>query len=238
MRRAGRTAGFVFERAVVVPIPLLIPLAVLVVPAVTTAVVAVVRAINSNLSKKLDGKKVAILGPPQVGKTTLLRYLESGSDRSSLTVGTVDSGHGGRFELRIDGAVVTFEVPRDVPGNQGLGFPDWHAAISEADYIWYLFRGDLVSLDDAEAMESLRTHLGLLQIWLGNQSTKQPKVVLIGTHVDEPPGSGELEQITERIQAIDAIKLAVLRLKARIVIGSLADDTHAGRLRDRLGKNV
>lgn len=220
------------------PIPLLIPIAVLAVPAVTTAVVAVVRAINSNLSKKLNGKKVAILGPPQVGKTTLLRYLERGSDRSSITDGTVLSGHGGRFELRIDGAVVTFEVPRDLPGNQGLGYPDWHAAISEADYIWYLFRGDLVSREDADATESLRTHLGLLQIWLGNLSTKQPKVVLIGTHVDQPPGSRELEQTNERIQSIDAIKLAVLRLNARVVIGSLADDIGAGRLRDRLAKNV
>lgn len=240
--RAGtntrHAAVFVFQGAVAVPIPLLIPIAVMAVPVVATAVIAAVKAISTNLPKKLHGKNVAILGAQRVGKTTLLRYLETGNLPTLPSVPTVDADLGGRFDLDIGGAAVTFDVPRDLPGNQGLGFPDWREAAEGADYVWYLFRADLVARDDVEATKLLRTHLGLLDIWLSSLTNKVPKVVLIATHVDHPPGVKEFEEIAERVASVDVIKLATTQLKAKLVTGSLSADDYAEKLRDRLTRSL
>lgn len=212
------------------PIPLLIPVAVAGVATLVTTAVAVIRP---RLPKKIAGKRVAILGARQVGKTTLLRYLRDGV-LGQQPEDTAASDFGGKFDMEIDGSVATFEVPRDVPGHQELGFHDWREASRDADYLWYLFRADRFLEEDREYLQTVQTHLVLLAIWLDELKPNGPKVLFIGTHADVDGGSA---QETERVvHGSDVLKFGAARLGAKTILGSLSVERDARRLKDRLGR--
>lgn len=213
------------------PLPL-IPLGVVAVGALATITV---KLIKPTLPQKLKGKRVAILGARQTGKTTLLRYLELDGLLEGNIRGTTDANGGGRFELNIQGANVMFDVLKDVPGNQDLLFKDWREAVESADYVWYLFRADRLAEDDKDQNDMVRKHLTLLKVWIDEIKTNEPKVILVGTHADRHPQYGEdLLTVSQRATAADAIKVNAVKLKASIVVGSLATEESAKRLRKSL----
>lgn len=213
------------------PIPL-IPIAAVGVAALATVVV---RLVKPSWSKKLEGKRVAILGARQVGKTTLLRYLELDGLLEGDAQSTTDTSHGGAFELDVQGATVRFDVLKDVPGNQDLLFRDWREAVEGADYVWYLFRADLAAESDPTEIEIIRKHQTLLKGWVDAVKTSKPKVILIGTHADRHSSFGEdPSTVIQKAKSADAIKVNAAVLNASIVVGSLATDDGAKRLRKSL----
>lgn len=162
--------------------PLPIPIIVGGVAAVATIVVNLVKP--KKVSKKLAGKRVAILGGQQVGKTMILRYLQFDGLLEGNVRHTAYAADGGSFTLNVAGADTVFAVQKDLPGDQGLQYKDWHEAVDGADYVWYLFRADLVASNDPEQRELMRKHLLLLRDWLDFKKVDKPKVILVGTHAD------------------------------------------------------
>ena len=69
------------------PLPL-VPLGVVAIGALATLAV---RFVRPTLPQKLKGKRVAILGARQTGKTTLLRFLELGGLLEGDVRGTSDA---------------------------------------------------------------------------------------------------------------------------------------------------
>lgn len=181
--------------------------------------------------KKLAGKRVAIVGRQQVGKTSLLWVLSEGRlpDRARVTV---DPDQGGQFSLTVGQATVDFAVPKDLPGNDGLGFADWKDAFSHADYVWYLFRADLIALGDVGEVALVKSHLDMFKDWMGPTPASGPKIILIGTWADKHPGFSEDSAGFKRAVASSApIKIASVKLNnAGLVIGSLLTDKDARAL--------
>ncbi|WP_300268956.1 GTPase domain-containing protein [Microbacterium sp.] len=213
------------------PLPL-IPLAVAGVVALAAGGVAVVQ--TQKAKKKLEGKKVAVIGGEQTGKTALLHYLEQGTWLDSSTPSPNVDKSGRTFELDIDGATVAFSVTRDVSGTQGPSYLEWRKAVEDAHYIWYLFRADRVDIPDSEDAQLVAKHLRRLTHWL-KESGSKATVILVGTHADlHPRFPGDFSQIFKEMNEIEAIKVASLKIGARVVVGSLHTPEDAKKLRDQI----
>tara|TARA_R110002124_G_scaffold64556_1_gene176227 strand:- start:5130 stop:5786 length:657 start_codon:yes stop_codon:yes gene_type:complete len=174
------------------------------------------------LAKKLAGKRVAILGGQKVGKTTLLHILRDGRvpKRASHTV---DPALGGRFVMEVGGKEIDFDVPNDLPGHHNFGLSHWEAAFAGADYVWYLFRSDLIAQGDPSEIRKVKDHLDLFKDWMGSGVSTLPKVILIGTWADQAPGYTEdFAKFIGDIGGNFPIKHGAIKLNnADLVVGSL-----------------
>ena len=200
--------------------------------ALATAVVAGVVALAVKmLMRKLADKKIAILGAQQVGKTTLLLVLRDGKIPRRVTA-TVDPAPGGKFSMPVGDRTVDFEVPRDIPGNDDMAYSTWKEALDESDYVWYLFRADLIALNDPDTNSLVSDHLGVIKDWMNNLSGKKPKVILIGTFADLSPSySTSLAEFRKSVASGESIKIGLVKLKsAKLVVGSLLKEKDATAL--------
>ncbi|WP_157155714.1 GTPase domain-containing protein [Diaminobutyricimonas sp. LJ205] len=186
-------------------------------------------------ARKRDGKRVAILGRQQVGKSTLLHLLREGSVPETIS-STGSPVVGGEFSMEIGGKVVNFNVAKDLPGNDGLGFGDWKEALSGADYLWYLFRSDLIAQGDPDEIRLVESHLDMFKVWIDDGNTKVPKTILIGTCADwHPSYERHPTQFANAVGAARPIKFGRVKLEnAGVVVGSLVTHTEADRLVESL----
>lgn len=177
-------------------------------------------------------KQVAILGAESVGKSSLLHFFRDGRMPPSASA-TVSPTHGAKFMMDIDGVSVGFETRRDLPGSDGLGYPSWKLAIKGADYVWYMFRADLIAISDRETLEIVERHMALLVDWLATVRRNPPKVVLVGTHVDLLPESAqEIRWLKAAVSSSPPIKSGVVKLgDAVLALGSLSSGADASLLK-------
>lgn len=212
------------------PFPL-IPIAVIGVIALV-GVGTTVATLLPRVAKKLSGKRVAILGKQAVGKTTLLHVLRDGEVPEHNTTNTVDPSTGGKFTMEINGEPVDFDVPKDMPGHPGAGFSDWEEAFTKADYVWYLFRADLIAQGEPSELQLVRDHLDMFKDWLDKSKARSPKIILIGGWADLLPDyRHNLANLHREISEASPIKIGTVKLnKAGLVIGSLAGDKEATKL--------
>lgn len=202
---------------------------------VVPAIVAVVNlTAKQRFAAKIAAKRVAILGRSQSGKTTLLHILEKPNTDNALGAST--DSPGGAFEMTVAGKTVTFDVPRDLRGDDGLALQSWKDAFDTAGHVWYLFRADLVAAEDAKEIALVRKHLESLAAWMG--SGHKPKVVLIGTWADASDEWVRRPEAFERsVAKSDLIKVARVKLhNAGLVVGSLASVKDAKTLARGLRK--
>jgi len=186
---------------------------------------------------RLSGKRVAILGRQQVGKSTLLHFLEHNAVPANSTP-TVDPERGASFAFSVHKKVIHFNVPSDLPGNDGLSFVDWKEAFSEASYVWYVFRADLIAQGDPTELDLLEEHLTLFNHWMPKKKSSGPKVILIGTWADNDPlfvqSPHKFRKLVAGIKPIDVARLKFGRMP--VVVGSLLTDESAEKLVKSLGK--
>lgn len=212
--------------------PLPIPI---VVGGVAAVVTLTANLMKPKMSKRLAGKRVAILGGQQVGKTTILRYLEFDGLLEGEVRRTADAAGGGSFTLDVAGADTVFDVQKDLPGDQGLQYKDWREAVDGADHVWYLFRADLVAEHNPEQVELIRKHLLMLWGWLDSKKADRPKVILVGTHADRHElFESDPARLSQIVRNADALKINAVKLNAGVVVGSLATEDAAKRLRRSL----
>jgi len=121
-----------------------------------------------------------------------------------------------------------------------LGYPSWKLAIKGADYIWYVFRADLIATGDRETLEIVERHLALLVNWLATVKRNPPKVVLVGTHVDLLPESAqEIRSLKAAVSSSPPIKSGVVKLgNAVIALGSLSSAAHASLLKRAVARQL
>lgn len=179
---------------------------------------------------KFKGKKLAILGEREVGKTHLLTFLTSGSIPGSYTqTMRPDKVPSRRFQLReLD---LKIKETRDLRGSHDA-YADWKTLSLEADVIFYLFRIDKLMEHDAEAEDRVRKDMKQIAGWLAERRPPAP-VFLIGTHGDltNPDlttiPDNALGDYLDRVRALPVIKECELRARAggsrkvTVVLGSL-----------------
>lgn len=185
--------------------------------------------VTNSIKRMLAGKRVAILGGQEVGKTTLLYYLRDGKHPGSQKR-TLDPAVGQEFELKVGRKSVKFHVLNDLPGHQGLGLSDWKNAFVGADYVWYLFRSDLIVSGNKAQIEMVSNHLIHFKSWMKN--AKKPTIILVGTWADHDATYEDQEKDFVRIlKSSDPIKLGAVKLNnAQVVVGSLQDEKGAAKL--------
>ncbi|MDF2916026.1 MAG: uncharacterized protein K0S70_243 [Microbacterium sp.] len=184
--------------------------------------------------KKLAGKRVAVLGGQRVGKTTLLHVLRSGTVPLGLKR-TLDPAEGGKFSIDSGSGAVGLSVPKDLPGNDGLGYADWREAFERADYVWYLFRADLIERRDPEHSALVKEHLAMFRHWM--KTGHSPTVILIGSWSDQAPGFASDPELFRRdVAGANPISVGAVSLNnAKLVVGALSDDDTARVLIANLG---
>lgn len=204
-------------------------------PLIIAAAIAVVTlgagGISAYLKRHLANKRVAVLGAQQVGKTTLFVTLRDGRPPEHPKR-TVDPAPGSTFHLQVGKREATFEIPADLRGHDGVGFPNWKAATEKADWVWYLFRADLIALGDATTTRIVEDHLTRLKTWLDDMKGPRPKVLLVGTFADQAQGylepRGELHRL---VSMSDPIKADLVKIEdSALVVGSLATPKLAASL--------
>ena len=179
----------------------------------------------------LADKKLAILGSPRVGKTTLFQMLRDGKV-PKVADKTTDAEPGTTFTLKVSGKDIRFEIPKDVNGNGGVAFPEWRKAFDGADFVLYLFRADQLAAGDEKTVKMVSNHLTLMKGWLVARKGQPPKIVLVGTFADQSLGFPETRHELNRVVADQpAIKAALVKLNnAGLVVGSLASTRLASSL--------
>lgn len=180
-----------------------------------------------SLMISLKGKRVAILGERNVGKTALLKFLASGevSDEYMQTTLT-EKVQGKRFamgDLKLD-----LKETRDVPGAPDA-IEDWKTLHNEADIVLYLVNAQEIN------QQRIKRDLEKLESWR-KAPAPSPKLVVIVTHMDLDPtyvatpvsGQGHFRDRFVKLH-LDA-GLSKLSQRPPIILGSLVSRDQAARL--------
>lgn len=194
-----------------------------------------IKDVCDSLTISLKGKRVAVLGERNVGKTVLLKFLASGEvpDEYMQTVLT-EKVKGKRFamgDLKLD-----LKETRDVPGGHDA-IEEWKALHDEADIVLYLVNAQQVN------QQRIRRDLEKLETW-SKVRVPKPKLVVIVTHMDlDPtyvvtPGSG-LGHFRDRFVKLNLeAGLSKLSHRPPIILGSLVNRDQAAKLVATLIKTV
>jgi tRNA U34 5-carboxymethylaminomethyl modifying GTPase MnmE/TrmE len=175
----------------------------------------------------LKGKRVAVLGERNVGKTVLLKFLASGEVPGGyMQTMLTEKVEGKRFalgDLKLD-----LKETRDVSGGHDA-IEEWKALHDEADIILYLVNAQQMN------QQRIRRDLEKLESW-SKARALQPKLVVIVTHMDLDPtyvatqasGLGHFRDRFVKLN-LDA-GLSKLSHRPPIILGSLVNRDHAAKL--------
>jgi hypothetical protein len=201
------------------------------VPAIAFAVVAAAGIVAHAVSVELKGHPLAILGRSGVGKSTLLRELQ---ERGST--GDVESGGASPFFLsdKGSGRRLKLHVRSDLPGSNGLGHAAWKSQVLASDFVYYMFRADLIAHGDKDEVQRVREHLDMLKTWMTTMGKpkSQPKVILIGTWADEHEAFRHGHAaFKELVRSAAPLKLGAVMLNhAPVLVGSLKTEGDVARM--------
>jgi hypothetical protein len=118
----------------------------------------------------LKGKRIAILGVQQVGKTTLFTYIEKGVwlDNYQATVLPKEIG---KRKLRKEDLEIRLRKTRDVPGSASADIrSQWQKIVEDSDIILYIVRTDLLLREDERMGQRVENDIQHIGEWVKNSS--------------------------------------------------------------------
>ena len=212
------------------PIPLLVPIGFGVV-ALAAALGFGIPQVVKRFGEQAKGKNITILGRQEVGKTTLLHFLSKGTLPAHRT--------GETFTLPVQGkGDVLFTVPKDLPGHTEPAYKDWKNGFESSDFVWYLFRSDLIVAGDEAELKIVGEHLDHLVDWytdLREKKAATPRVIFVGVFADKDPSYSDDGAFENLVKVAPVVKQNAVKLgKADIVIGSQVSKADAERLVERI----
>ena len=179
----------------------------------------------------LQGKRIAILGEREVGKTTLFKFLSEGwlpLEYNATMVG--DKTAAKRFKLKdLD---LKLKQSEDVAGGKDH-HGEWQASAESSDLLIYLVRSDRLlaghHATEARVKRDVEEHI---KNWVSKK-----RVAIVGTFADKDPRFADPAKHVEMADAFRALQ-SVKRMRAAlggdgggadvtIVLGSLAHDKYA-----------
>lgn len=207
----------------------------MVFPLVPIALVVAAVGIGTSawmLRNKLSGKRVAILGRQEVGKSTLL-YMLRDNKLPDQVIRTTDPIPGGEFEMELGlRRKARFIVPKDLPGSAAPTWRVWEEAFTGADVVLYLFRSDRLIEVDAAETGLVKEHLDMFVGWNSAVATRKARrILLMGIWADQsefyvadPAG------YLERLRQVPVLQAPAVKLDANVLCGSLVSDDDAKKL--------
>jgi hypothetical protein len=184
----------------------------------------------------LQGKRVAILGVRQIGKTTLFNYIEKGVWLEKYQA-TLLPQEIGRRKLKIGDLEIRLRKTRDVAGSDSADLrAQWKEICDDSDIILYIVRTDLLLREDKDTQKRVESDVEHIGGWVSN-STKP--FFIVGNHWNT---DSEFESFIcdkeakyfDRFTKLPVVstltQLAGGGSKIKIVLGSLSDPKSANQL--------
>ena len=185
---------------------------------------------------KLKGKRLAILGEREVGKTVLTQFMTTGTVPSDYKE-TVAPEATSRNHLKLIDLALVVHRSFDVGGGKA-NYGEWRRGHDEADLVFYLLRADRLGAGRKETLDRVINDLTHIKGWReARQKAGQsvPTLVIIGTHCDLDPAfeavrDGQAGEYLERFKARPSLQkvwaLAGGMARVPVVLGSLETDGH------------
>ena len=186
----------------------------------------------------LKGKKLAVLGEREVGKTVLIKYLTTGTVKEEYeqTIGKTKTD-ANRFNLK--DLSLSIKKSYDVPGSKD-DYIAWRSVTKEADIVLYLLRIDKLMKGDETTEKRVRRDMEHISRWL-EENPKEYPIFLIGTYCDstEPDFTklpeNKIGDYQDRVRELSIFKTIELLLvksgnEKRVKLGSLKSKKDTERL--------
>jgi tRNA U34 5-carboxymethylaminomethyl modifying GTPase MnmE/TrmE len=172
-------------------------------------------------------QRVAFIGRPATGKTTMLHLLEHGDIPSTGPAPTFEPEE---VEVTIFGGITITVL--DTGGDR---LDQWEAGVKRSQGVAYFFDVSRVADSDPDTLSALDADADNIDVLLGSQRSR-PHFTLVGTHSDLLADS-EAAAVAKRHPVIQRLRQAAGASADDIVIGSLASKKSAVRLADALAKS-
>lgn len=230
------------------PIPILVAIgwgiAIVVGGTLGTAAVVVAGVILWDIIETyLKGRKIAVLGDNETGKTTLLKFLSTGvvpkEYKPTINVETVEKIRLSDLDLELSEFIL--KETKDVYGSR-LSMGKWKELFIRADLVLYLVRADSILNQDTTRENRIRGDFKTIKNWLDERKTNPPYFFIIGTFADKikgwptsPEDTKELQPLIERFRGNDTIRQITAIISStkgaskaeNVLIGSLKDNESA-----------
>jgi predicted GTPase len=175
----------------------------------------------------LRGKRIAVLGARQVGKTTLLTYITKGVLIESYKANVLNTDTE-RKRLKISDLDIRLRKTKDVAGSNSADQRfEWHNLCKDSDFIFYIVRTDLLLQRNKETEERIKDDLRHIGEWIKDSDKL---VVIVGNHWNTDSEYRNLTpdkvgQYVDKFKALpimqDINTLAGGAAKVRVALGSL-----------------
>jgi GTPase SAR1 family protein len=189
----------------------------------------------------INGKKIAVLGARNTGKTTLFNYITTGTLTEKYNQ-TVIPEETKKRRFKLHGRDIKIKKSRDVGGSKD-DYRQWKAQLVESDLVFYLVRADKLFNKDLDMEKRIEDDLHQIRLWI--QESKSPPVVLIiGTHCDLDPNFKSIESnnrgdYVDRFKQLPSVRnMTLLASDARMVLGSLKNEQLADDLISQIFQQV
>ena len=131
-----------------------------------------------------QGKQVAVLGAPGVGKSHFIKFLTSGSIPTEYKQTVAPEKAAGR-RLHLRDLDLKIRSMLDVGGGiEARG--QWQHQFAQADIVFYLLRVDRIISGDAEIEARVLSDAKQINGWLKDRKSR-PALCIVGTHCDRDP---------------------------------------------------
>ncbi len=160
----------------------------IVVKVVVTLVSVVVTGVGAFIYKNWDriaswwtGKRLAVLGAREVGKTHLIKFLSSGTILTEY-IQTIppEPADGRRFQLK--DLNLQIKDMLDMSGAEVM-YPHWKKEVDRADVVLYLLRADKLFKGDTDYEKRVLKDGRMFEKWLAERSSR-PHFFIVGTFCD------------------------------------------------------
>jgi energy-coupling factor transporter ATP-binding protein EcfA2 len=189
-----------------------------------------------NITYALKGKKIAVLGAREVGKTTLLKYMEKGIliERYKQTL---DKQEIERTRIKLGDLDIRLKKTDDVSGDKAA-YGVWKKLFEEADLVLYVIRTDMLLKHDSNTEKRAEDDLRQVQGWIKECDSKK-QFFIVGNHWDSDPDFKNLtpDQMggyVDRFRALPVVKkmtqLAGGAATVKVALGSLATERDSDTL--------
>lgn len=181
------------------------------------------------------GKKIAVLGARDTGKTCLLKFLSTGSIdpeyRQSPSF-KVDS-----FRSSLKDLDLCIKETLDVPGAKDA-YIEWKELHDKADVVFYLLRADHLINGNSKTESRVREDMKHIGGWFDARKSK-PTIFIVGTYCDNDPDfylhlTDRMGDYIDKFRKLPIISELVAHAgggaHTKVVLGSLKNNEYAEAL--------
>lgn len=211
------------------------------IPAIIGGLVALGAFLSKDQQKRLDGKKIGILGAAASGKSRFFEFIatnkfahnaahyEQTRSRDSIqSQYNVD-----KVEKKISGITVEFDLANSIDvGGQEISYGDWKKVAKNADFLLYLIDSDRL-FHSPQYHETIKKDIAAIEEIVREKNFDG--LMIVANKMDKLSGSHDWESriINHTIIQASRLKLGGTN-KCKLVMGSLKNEQSA----ETLLKNV